>query len=102
MLGKIKEVSAQRPIFGVPGPVILSSEGHRQRTAIPVFDELSIDVEAPYQSSASLEEAGLIALPPMTSEAALVKLMWSLAQTEDVSELIQLMSKDIAGESLSD
>ena len=38
----------------------------------------------------------------MTSEAALVKLMWSLAQTEDVSELIQLMSKDIAGESLSD
>ena len=102
LLGKIKEVSAQRPIFGVPGPVILSSEGHRQRTAIPVFDELSIDVEAPYQSSASLEEAGLIALPPMTSEAALVKLMWSLAQTEDVSELIQLMSKDIAGESLSD
>jgi L-asparaginase type I len=55
-------------------------------------------VDLPYPSSKKLEQAGVSPLPPMTSEAALVKLMCILKRATNENEIKYLMNKDIAGE----
>ena len=54
-----------------------------------------------YESGRDLLELGIIPLSNMIPETALVKAMWALGNTSDVSEMKTLMQKNIASE-LSD
>lgn len=51
-----------------------------------------------YEVSRPLRDAGIISAGDMTTEAAVTKLMWALAQAEDVEAVRALMSRNICGE----
>lgn len=51
-----------------------------------------------YSTGRDLLALGVIPLGDMLSETALVKMMWSLAQTDDPEEVKRLMTTNIAGE----
>ncbi|MFA6376870.1 MAG: asparaginase [Candidatus Paceibacterota bacterium] len=51
-----------------------------------------------YEVGAAALEAGAISVRDMTSEAAATKLMWVLAQTQDMLEIKNIMRQNIAGE----
>lgn len=51
-----------------------------------------------YDAGYKIQEAGVISARDMHPELAYVKLMWSLGQSEDREETIELFQKDIAGE----
>ena len=51
-----------------------------------------------YSTGRKLQEAGAVFLDDMLTEVATVKLMWALAQTDDLVELKRIMLKPLAGE----
>lgn len=51
-----------------------------------------------YEVSRPLREAGVISAGDMTTEAAVTKLMWALAQAKDVEAIRDLMLQNICGE----
>lgn len=51
-----------------------------------------------YETSKKLEKLGLISGSDITTEAAITKMMWALANFEDRSQIIEILAKDIAGE----
>ncbi len=51
-----------------------------------------------YRKQLTLEELGVISGKDMTYEAAVVKLMWALAQTKNPRRVREMMEKNIAGE----
>jgi L-asparaginase len=57
----------------------------------------NVDLSA-YETGARLLEAGAIGGGGMTTESAVVKLMWALAKTKDRFEVAEIFSADYAGE----
>ncbi|MEA5060546.1 MAG: asparaginase [Candidatus Pelethousia sp.] len=51
-----------------------------------------------YEVSRPLRDAGIISAGDMTTEAAVTKLMWALAQAKNVEEVRKLMTQNICGE----
>jgi glutamyl-tRNA(Gln) amidotransferase subunit D len=51
-----------------------------------------------YETGIDLLSLGVVPLEDMLAETALVKMMWTLGQTEDIVEARKLMVTDIAGE----
>jgi len=51
-----------------------------------------------YESGRDLQELGIIPLSNLIPETALVKAMWALGNSSDVSEMKNLMKKNIASE----
>ena len=51
-----------------------------------------------YESGRDLLELGIIPLSNLIPETALVKAMWALGNSNDVSEMKNLMQKNIASE----
>lgn len=51
-----------------------------------------------YEVSRPLRDAGIISAGDMTTEAAVTKLMWALAQAKDVESVRSLMGTNICGE----
>lgn len=68
-------------------PVVLTSQC--------LYEASTPDV---YEVSRPLREAGVISAGDMTTEAAVTKLMWALAQAKDMESLCVLMRKNICGE----
>lgn len=68
-------------------PVILTSQC--------LYEASSLNV---YEVSAALKKAGAISAFDMTTEAAVTKLMWVLAQTRDMEKIRLLMQTDLCGE----
>jgi L-asparaginase len=60
----------------------------------------SVNLSA-YETGARLLDAGAIGGGGMTTESAVVKLMWALAKTQDISEVAAIFSADYAGETFS-
>jgi L-asparaginase type I len=55
-------------------------------------------VASKYETTLAIEQAGALYLRDMLPETAIVKLMWALAQGEDINAVRQLMLRPIAGE----
>ncbi len=51
-----------------------------------------------YETTLAIEQAGAVSLGDMTTEAATVKAMWALAQSEQPRDVVELMREPIAGE----
>ena len=51
-----------------------------------------------YRTGVELVQRGVIAAEDMIPETAYVKLMWVLAQTQNLNEIRSLMLQNIAGE----
>lgn len=51
-----------------------------------------------YQTSQFLQEIGVVSGADITTEAAITKLMFALAQSEDIQEVKRILKKSIAGE----
>ena len=68
-------------------PVILTSQC--------LYEASSLGV---YAVSAPLKKAGVISAMDMTTEAAVTKLMWALAQADDIEKIRLLMQTDLCGE----
>jgi L-asparaginase/Glu-tRNA(Gln) amidotransferase subunit D len=51
-----------------------------------------------YETTQAIERAGAVSLGDMTTEAATVKAMWALAQSERPQDVVELMREPIAGE----
>ena len=60
-----------------------------------IWGRVDMDV---YTTGRELQEIGVEPLGDMLPETALVKLMWSLGQSEDLDEVKSLMRRNIAGE----
>ena len=60
-----------------------------------IWGRVDMDV---YTTGRELQEIGVEPLGDMLPETALVKLMWSLGQSEDMDEVKSLMRRNIAGE----
>lgn len=59
--------------------------------------EGTVDLEV-YSGGRDLMKAGVIPGGDMTPETALVKLMWALGNVEDLEQVRELMTKNVAGE----
>lgn len=60
-----------------------------------VYDGTNLNV---YKVGVDAEKSGLISGKDMSTEAAVTKLMWALAQTDDYEELKNIMITDLCGE----
>ncbi len=78
---------ALRGLMDLGIPVVLTSQC--------LYEASTPDV---YEVSRPLREAGVISAGDMTTEAAVTKLMWALAQAKDMVSLRTLMRKNICGE----
>ena len=76
-----------RKIIAAGVPVVLSTQC--------LYESSSPDV---YAVGRPLIEAGVIPAHDMTREAAVTKLMWALAQSDDPAEVARLMRTDFCGE----
>lgn len=83
-IGRIKETC---PVFILPPPKTITDKGLHSN---PIT----------YKTAIKLQQVGAISLPSMTVEAATVKLMWALGQSGKQSQVIRLMQRDQAGETL--
>lgn len=68
-------------------PVVITTQCLNGRVGLRVYD-----------TGRDMIEAGVIQGEDMLPEVALVKLMWVLGRTKDMSEIARLMRTDIAGE----
>ena len=68
-------------------PVVIGSQMEKSMTNLDAY-------EAGYK----VKQLGAISARDMTTEAAVAKLMWVLAQTRDIKKVRALMEKDVAGE----
>ncbi len=78
---------ALRGLMDLGIPVVLTSQC--------LYEASTPDV---YEVSRPLREAGVISAGDMTTEAAVTKLMWALAQAKDMESLRALMRENICGE----
>ncbi len=51
-----------------------------------------------YETGKKLEEVGVISAKDMTSECAIVKLMFALGENKNIEDVRNYMRKNIAGE----